>query len=112
MTETNSIDKNTLQTILENLVTEPDKINIDRVVDEQGVLLKVRVSGSDMGIVIGRSGVMANSLKTIMRALGKANKMNIRVEFMEPDGSQNKSSDKNIDKKSAEDSESSTVQLN
>lgn len=62
MTDT-SIDTSTLQTILSNLVTEPNDVKIERIVDEQGVLLTVQVNSNDMGIVIGRSGVMANSIK-------------------------------------------------
>jgi predicted RNA-binding protein YlqC (UPF0109 family) len=82
-----SIDILTLKGILDNLVTNPEAIQISRNVDEQGVLISVIVSPEDMPIVIGKKGVMSNSIKTIMRAIGKAHKMNIRVEFLEPDGS-------------------------
>jgi predicted RNA-binding protein YlqC (UPF0109 family) len=82
-----TIDIQTLKGILENLVTDADAIQITRNVDEQGVLLSVVVSSQDMPIVIGKKGIMSNSIKTILRAVGKAHKMNIRVEFLEPDGS-------------------------
>ncbi len=82
----NSVDIQTLNGILENLVTVPQDINISRKVDEQGVLLSVIVNPQDMPIVIGRKGIMSNSIKTILRAVGKAHKMNIRLEFLEPDG--------------------------
>jgi uncharacterized protein len=82
-----SIDVQTLQYILSHLVTVPADIKIDRQIDEKGVLISVLVNAKDMGIVIGRNGVMANAIKTYMRALGKAHNMNIRVEFLEPDGS-------------------------
>lgn len=82
-----SIDQQILHLILTNLVTEPAEVKIERIIDEQGVLFHVLVSSKDMGIVIGRNGSMASSIKTIMRAVGKANKMNIRVHFLEPDGS-------------------------
>lgn len=87
MSDTKSVDYQTLENIVLNLVTVPEKVQISRDVDEQGVLLSVIVDSQDMGIVIGRNGMMANSIKTIMRAIGKANQMNIRVEFLEPDGS-------------------------
>lgn len=85
-----TIDIQTLTFIIKQLVTEPDKVEIIRLIDEKGVLLTVKVApnSTDMGIVIGRSGIMANSIKTYMRALGKAHAMNIRIEFLEPDGSQ------------------------
>jgi uncharacterized protein len=90
-----TIDISTLQNIISNLVTAPEDIKIDRKVDEQGVLLSVLVNSKDMGILIGKSGIMANSIKTIMRAIGKAHKMNIRVDFLEPDGSTRFSNDQN-----------------
>jgi uncharacterized protein len=82
-----TVDISTLQNIISNLVTSPEDIKIERNVDEQGVLLSVLVNSKDMGILIGKGGIMANSIKTIMRAIGKAHKMNIRVDFLEPDGS-------------------------
>jgi uncharacterized protein len=82
-----TVDVQVLHEILINLVTSPDEVKIDRKVDEQGVLLSVTVNVKDMGIVIGRNGSMAMSIKTIMRAVGKAHNMNVRVQFLEPDGS-------------------------
>jgi len=112
MTDNTSIDTSTLQTILSNLVTEPNDVKIERIVDEQGVLLTVQVNSSDMGIVIGRGGIMANSIKTIMRALGKANKMNIRVEFLEPDGSSNRKKPASSTKEDEASDSDEVVELN
>ncbi len=81
-----SIDIQVLHTILSNLVTVPEDIKITRTLDEQGVLLSVIVNPQDMGIIIGRNGSMAMSIKSIMRAVGKAHKMTLRVQFLEPDG--------------------------
>jgi predicted RNA-binding protein YlqC (UPF0109 family) len=82
-----SVDYDILHTLLLNLVTEKDSLKIDRTIDEQGVLLSVTVSASDMGIVIGKGGSMATAIKTLLRAVGKSHKMNVRVQFLEPDGS-------------------------
>jgi predicted RNA-binding protein YlqC (UPF0109 family) len=82
----NSLDEQILHQILINLVTVPEDVKIERKIDEQGVLLSIIVNSKDMGIVIGRNGSMATSIKTIMRAVGKANQMNIRIQFLEPDG--------------------------
>ncbi len=86
-TAIDTVDVQVLSDILTNLVTSPEEVTVDRKVDEQGVLLSVTVNVKDMGIVIGRNGSMAMSIKTIMRAVGKAHNMNIRVQFLEPDGS-------------------------
>jgi uncharacterized protein len=83
----NSIDLHVLLTILQNLVTVPEDIVINRMIDEQGVLLSVKVNSVDMRLVIGKNGGMSNAIKQVMRAVGKAHKMNIRISFLEPDGS-------------------------
>jgi len=80
-------DVETLQLLLKNLVTNPDAVFIQKQEDEMGTLLKVQVDAKDMGIVIGRSGIMAQSIKTIMRAIGKTSGKSIQVQFLEPDGS-------------------------
>lgn len=41
-----------LQFIIENLVTKPQDISIERVQDELGILLTLSVSKDDMGIII------------------------------------------------------------
>lgn len=82
-----SVDMQVLYDVLINLVTVPEDVKIERKLDEQGVLLSVMVNSKDMGIVIGRNGSMATAIKTVMRAIGKANKMNLRIQFLEPDGS-------------------------
>jgi uncharacterized protein len=90
-----TVDVQVLYTILSNLVTAPEDIKIERKIDEQGVLLSVVVNSKDMGIVIGRNGSMATSIKSIMRAVGKANQMTIRIQFLEPDGTVKYSAVKN-----------------
>lgn len=80
-------DLQVLMTILSNLVTVPEKISLNRKVTERGVVISVIVDSKDMGIVIGRNGSMANTIKTLMKAVGRANDMNLNIEFREPDGS-------------------------
>jgi predicted RNA-binding protein YlqC (UPF0109 family) len=82
-----TIDEKILIDILTNLTTQPDQVKVDRQIDELGVMLAVSVAPIDMGIVIGRSGSMASALKTIMKAVGKANNMTIRIIFNEPENS-------------------------
>jgi uncharacterized protein len=82
-----TLDEQILIDILNNIVTVPDQVKIDRTIDELGVLLAINVAPVDMGIVIGRSGSMSTAIKTIMKAVGKANNMIIRVMFNEPEGS-------------------------
>jgi predicted RNA-binding protein YlqC (UPF0109 family) len=43
-----------LQYIVENIVSSPDDISIDRQEDELGILLTLRVHKDDMGVIIGK----------------------------------------------------------
>ena len=70
-----------LKTIIENLVDEKDKVEISRVDDEKGVLLKVKVADEDMGKVIGKQGRIAKAIRTIIKSL--AGKEKVIVEFID-----------------------------
>ena len=48
-----------LKTIIENLVDNKDQVEVTRVDDERGTLLKVKVASEDMGKVIGKQGRIA-----------------------------------------------------
>jgi len=75
-----------LETIVKNLVNNPDAVKITRSLDELGVLLKIKVHPQDMGLLIGRKGEMIKAIKTIMKAIGIKNyaRINIKIEEPEP----------------------------
>ena len=58
-----------LKTIIESLVDQKDQVQITRVDDEKGVLLKVKVADEDMGKVIGKQGRIAKAIRTVMKAV-------------------------------------------
>jgi uncharacterized protein len=82
------IDEKIILEILKTLVSKPEDIKIVRKVEEQGVLLCVKVNAFDMRIVIGKNGSMATALKTVIKAIGKANNTNVKIIFEEPDDRQ------------------------
>lgn len=85
-------DIQSLESILSYIVSKPEAIEITRKVDEMGVLLILKVDRSDMGIVIGRNGEMANAIKKYIKKVGQVNNMNIRLRIDEPQGSENEES--------------------
>lgn len=64
--------KTWLTNIITGLVSYPDDIKIEQTMDEMGILFVVKVNESDRGKVIGREGVIANSIRTILRSAGRA----------------------------------------
>src|SRR5580698_6667437 len=69
----NSIDQQFIEYIVKSLVSNPDAVQVDRRVDEKGVLLELTVDPEDLGRVIGKRGATAQSLRTLLRALGTKN---------------------------------------
>src|ERR1700747_785040 len=65
-----SIDQQFVEFIVKSLVGKPDAVQIERRIDEKGVLLELTVDPEDLGRVIGKRGATAQSLRTLLRALG------------------------------------------
>src|SRR5579872_792708 len=66
----NTIDQQFVEYIVKSLVSKPDAVSIERRIDEKGVLLELTVDPEDLGRVIGKRGATAQSLRTLLRALG------------------------------------------
>lgn len=65
-----TIDQQFVEYIVKTLVNNPDKVAVERKIDEKGVLLSLTVDASDVGRVIGKRGMTAQAIRTLLRALG------------------------------------------
>lgn len=72
-----------LKTILENLVDQKDQVQVTRVDDERGVLLKVKVAKEDTGKVIGKQGRVAKAIRTVMKAITSKENKKVGIIFEE-----------------------------
>ena len=59
-------DKQFLETIVKQIVSNPEDVNVERTVDEMGVLLTLKINPADMGYVIGRKGQTAQAIRTLL----------------------------------------------
>lgn len=77
-----TIDQQFVEYIVKTLVSNPDKVAIERKIDEKGVLLSLTVDPSDIGRVIGRRGVTAQAIRVLLRALGSKQdaRYNLKIE--------------------------------
>ena len=80
-----TIDQQFVEYIVKTLVNSPDKVKIDRTVDEKGVLLSLEVDPEDVGRVIGRRGATAQSIRTLLRALGTKNDARYNLKIVNND---------------------------
>ena len=80
------IDQEFVEYIVKALVGEPDKVEIKRSIDEKGVLLELTVAQEDLGRVIGKRGNTAQSIRTVLRALGTKNDARYNLKIIDPEG--------------------------
>ena len=72
-----------LKIIIENLVENKEAVQITRVDDERGILLKVKVADEDMGQVIGKQGRIAKSIRTVMKSITAKEHKKVGIIFEE-----------------------------
>ena len=80
-----TIDQQFVEYIVKTLVNNPDKVEIERSIDEKGVLLSLTVDPEDVGRVIGRRGATAQSIRTLLRALGTKNDARYNLKIVNDD---------------------------
>ena len=78
-----SIDQQFVEFIVKSLVGNPDAVHIERRIDEKGVLLELTVDPEDLGRVIGKRGATAQSLRTLLRALGTKNDARYNLKIVD-----------------------------
>src|SRR5450756_331973 len=78
-----TIDQQFIEYIVKSLVGHPDDVVVDRIIDEKGVLLSLTVNPEDLGRVIGKRGVTAQSLRTLLRSLGTKNDARYNLKIID-----------------------------
>lgn len=80
-----TIDQQFVEYIVKSVVGHPDDVAVERIIDEKGVLLSLTVNPEDLGRVIGKRGVTAQSLRTLLRALGVKNDARYNLKIVNND---------------------------
>lgn len=80
-----TIDQQFVEFIVKSLVSNPDHVQIERRIDEKGVLLELTVDPDDLGRIIGKRGATAQSLRTLLRALGTKNDARYNLKIVDND---------------------------
>lgn len=78
-----SIDEQFVEFIVKSLVGNPDAVSIERRIDEKGVLLELTVDPEDLGRVIGKRGATAQSIRSLLRALGTKNDARYNLKIVD-----------------------------
>ena len=75
-----------LEYIVKSLVDNPNDVQLNRKVDEMGVLLSLKVHAQDMGQIVGREGSTARAIRTLVRIAGLKAHARVNLKIEEPEG--------------------------
>jgi uncharacterized protein len=75
--------KEFIEFIARNLVDEPEAVRVDETKDNNKVTLKLHVSKSDLGKVIGKQGKTAKSMRVLLTAVAAKHNMSGQLEIDE-----------------------------
>jgi len=76
-------EKMILETIAKSLVKDPDQVEVNVVEGESSTILELKVAKEDVGRMIGRQGVIARSLRTILGSIAAKNGRKVLVEILD-----------------------------
>jgi predicted RNA-binding protein YlqC (UPF0109 family) len=72
-----------LEYLARQLVDEPDAVRVERVEQDDTLLLRLHVAQDDLGKVIGRQGRIARALRTIVRAGSVRERRRVQLEIVD-----------------------------
>ena len=79
-------DQEFLEFLVKSIVDHPEDVQVERKIDEMGVLLSLRVNRQDMGQVVGREGSTAKAIRSLLRIVGVKNNARVNLKIEEPEG--------------------------
>jgi predicted RNA-binding protein YlqC (UPF0109 family) len=72
-----------LEYLARQLVDEPGAVRVERVDEDDTVILRLHVAEGDLGKVIGRQGRIARALRTIVRAGSAREQRRVQLEIVD-----------------------------
>ena len=75
------MEEELIRYIAENLVNDPDQVEINRRETDRSIVLELKVASDDMGRVIGRNGRVANAMRALLRASNEENRKRVILEI-------------------------------
>lgn len=79
-------DREFVEYVVKTIVENPEDVQVERKVDEMGVLLELKANPADMGKIIGKEGRTAKAIRTLLRVLGAKINARVNLKIIEPEG--------------------------
>lgn len=77
--------KDLVEFIVKSLVDNPEQVQVHELEDRSGTIVEVSVAQPDMGRVIGKSGRVINSIRSIVQVAAAKKGQRVSVEIIEDD---------------------------
>ena len=68
--------------IARSLVDDPERVEVSEVGDANSMVIELRVAPEDTGRIIGKSGRVANAMRTLVRVLAAKEGRRVTLEIM------------------------------
>ncbi len=68
--------------IVRALVDNPDEVTIEETIEQDEIILKLKVSQDDVGKVIGKQGRIAKAIRTVLKSAGNKNNVKVSLEIL------------------------------
>lgn len=76
--------KDLIEYITKSLVDHPEEVEVTESGSGSRVRLELKVHADDMGRVIGRSGRVANAIRTLLRVAAERDGKQVTLDVLEP----------------------------
>ena len=73
--------KELVEIIAKALVDNPDEVVVTETEKDKAIIVDLKVAASDMGMVIGKSGRIAKSIRSVVSAAASKTNKNVIVEI-------------------------------
>jgi uncharacterized protein len=87
-TETTRGEEKTMKDLIEyiakSLVDHPDEVEVQQSGSGNRIRIELKVNADDMGRVIGRSGRVANAIRTLLRVAAERDGKQVTLDVLEP----------------------------
>ncbi len=77
--------KDLIEFIAKSLVEHPEQVDVHEYGDGDHIRLELSVAREDMGRVIGKSGKVANSIRTLLRVAAEREGKQATLDVIEPE---------------------------
>lgn len=74
--------KDIVEYIAKSLVDDPSQVEVKEIGGSQQTILELKVAPEDMGRVIGRSGRVANAMRTLLRVAASKQGKRVTLEIV------------------------------